>query len=116
MRGGRRGGAAAPLGVRIGREGMTWQDYGRRQLETHGIPVVRDFVPVPHSSRKGWVAKYSCFPENPFTADVDGAGWTTGRGERMSLREMAGRTARVFWASISALGDPLSLRLIAAVM
>jgi hypothetical protein len=78
--------------------------------------VIRDFVPVPHSSRKGWAAKYSCFPANPFTADVDGEKWTTRRGERMSLREMAGRTTRLFWASISALGDPLSLKLIAAVM
>jgi hypothetical protein len=85
-------------------------------LEDHRIPVLRDFAPVPHSSRKGWVAKYSCFPENPFTADVDGARWTTRHGDRMSLREMAGRTARQFWASISALGDPLSLRVIAAVM
>jgi hypothetical protein len=34
----------------------------------------------------------------------------------MSLRQMAGRTTRQFWRSITALGDPLSLRLIAAVM
>jgi hypothetical protein len=108
--------ATATLIVGIVREVMTWPDYGLHQLETNHIPVVRGFAPVPHSSRKGWVAKYSCFPENPFTADVDGARWTTRGGERMSLREMAGRTTRRFWASISALGDPLSLRLIAAVM
>ena len=108
--------ATATLIVGIVREVMTWDDYGLRQLGDHHIPVVREFAPVPHSSRKGWVAKYSCFPENPFTADVDGARWTTRSGERMSLREMAGRTTRQFWASISALGDPLSLRLIAAVM
>jgi hypothetical protein len=34
----------------------------------------------------------------------------------MSLREMARRTTQYFWDAISALGDPLSLRLIAAVM
>ena len=37
-------------------------------------------------------------------------------GERLSLREMAGRTTRAFWRSIRELGDPLSLQLIAAVM
>jgi hypothetical protein len=108
--------ATATLIVGIVREVMTWSDYGLQRLEDHRIPVVRDFAPVPHSSRKGWVAKYSCFPENPFTADVDGARWTTRSGDHLSLREMAGRTARIFWSSISALGDPLSLRLIAAVM
>lgn len=108
--------ATATLIVGIVREVMTWPHYGLDQLEAHRIPVVRGFAPVPHSSRKGWVAKYSCFPANPFTADVDGARWTTRRGDRMSLREMAGRTTRHFWPAISALGDPLSLRLIAAVM
>jgi hypothetical protein len=108
--------ATATLIVGIVREVMTWPDYGLHQLDAHHIPVMRDFAPVPHSSRTGWVAKYSCFPANPFTADVDGARWTTRRGEQLSLREMAGRTTRLFWGSISALGDPLSLRLIAAVM
>jgi hypothetical protein len=108
--------ATATLIVGVVREVMTWSSYGLDQLEAHRIPVVRGFVPVPHSSRKGWVAKFTCFPANPFTADVDGERWTTRTGERMSLREMAGRTARQFWGAISALGDPLSLRLIAAVM
>jgi hypothetical protein len=108
--------ATATLIVGIVREVMTWSSYDLRQLALHDIPIVDRFVPVPHSSRKGWVAKYSCFPENPFTADVDAVKWTTHRGERMSLREMAGRTTRRFWPSITALGDPLSLRLIAAVM
>jgi hypothetical protein len=108
--------ATATLIVGIVREVMAWPSYGLEQLDERGIPVVGTFVPVPHSSRKGWVAKHSCFPANPFTADVDGVRWTTRAGERISLREMAGRTARLFWPSITALGDPLSLRLIAAVM
>jgi hypothetical protein len=108
--------ATATLIVGIVREVMTWPHYGLDQLATHEIPVVRGFVPMPHSSRKGWVAKWSCFPQNPFTSDVDSAKWTTRGGDELSLREMAGRTARRFWPSISALGDPLSLRLIAAVM
>ena len=108
--------ATATLIVGIVREVMAWPRYDLRQLATHDIPVVRGFAPVPHSSRKGWVAKYDCFPRNPFTADVDGDRFTSLGGEHLSLREMAGRTTRQFWSSISALGDPLSLRLIAAVM
>ena len=108
--------ATATLIVGIVREVMTWPSYDLGQLDARAIPVVKSFVPVPHSSRTGWVAKYSCFPENPFTADVDGLRWTTRGGERISLRGMAGRTTRLFWPSIRALGDPLSLRLIAAVM
>jgi hypothetical protein len=108
--------ATATLIVGIVREVMTWPRYDLRQLATHDIPVVRGFAPVPHSSRKGWVAKYNCFPRNPFTADVDGDRFTSLGGEHLSLREMAGRTTRRFWSSISTYGDPLSLRLIAAVM
>jgi hypothetical protein len=108
--------ATATLIVGIVRDVMSWPDYSLAQLAAHGIPVVRGFVPVPHSSRKGWVAKHSCFPANPFTADVDGDRWTIHSGERVSLRDMAGRTTRHFWSAIRALGDPLSLQLIAAVM
>lgn len=108
--------ATATLIVGIVREVMTWQSYGLEQLAAHGIPVERAFVPVPHSSRKGWVAKDICFPLNPFTADVDGAKWHTRDGRLLSLREMAGRTTREFWPAITAIGDPLSLQLIAAVM
>ena len=108
--------ATATLIVGIVRDVMTWPDYSLEQLAAHGIPVIRGFVPIPHSSRMGWVAKHSCFPANPFTADVDGDRWTLRSGERVSLREMAGRTTRHFWRAIRALGDPLSLQLIAAVM
>jgi hypothetical protein len=108
--------ATATLIVGIVRAVMAWPRYDLRQLAVHDIPVVRGFVPAPHSSRKGWVAKHDCFPRNPFAADVDGDRFTSLGGEHLSLREMAGRTTRQFWSSISALGDPLSLRLIAAVM
>ncbi len=108
--------ATATLVVGIVREVMTWPSYGTEQLEAHEIPVVRGFVPVPHSSRKGWVARYTSFPANPFTTDVDDVVWPQRDGSLLSLREMAGRTTRHFWGAIRALGDPLSLRLIAGVM
>jgi hypothetical protein len=108
--------ATATLIVGIVRDVMSWPDYSPAQLSARGIPVVYGFVPEPHSSRKGWVARHSSYPSNPFTSDVDGDNWTIHSGARLSLREMAGRTTRYFWNSISQLGDPLSLQLIAAVM
>jgi hypothetical protein len=108
--------ATATLIVGIVRDVMHWPDYSLEQLATHEIPVVRGFVPIPHSSRTGWVAKHSCYPANPFTTDVDEGRWTMRSGERISLREMAGRTTRRFWRSISAHGDPFSLQLISGVM
>jgi hypothetical protein len=108
--------ATATFIVAVVREVMTWPSYDIGQLDARAVPVVKRFAPVPHSSRKGWVAKYSCFPANPFTADVDEKRWITRDGDHMSLRDMAGRTTRIFWPAIRELGDPLSLRLIAAVM
>lgn len=108
--------ATATIIVGIVREVMQWPDYSVRQLAGRGIPVVKGFIPVPHSSRKGWVAKHTCFPSNPFVANVDDACWDTQGGERLSLREMAKRTTRYFQSSIDDLGDSRSLGLIADVM
>ena len=108
--------ATATLVVGIARAVMAWPSYHLRELERHGLPVVHGFAPIVHSSRQGWVARHTCFPQNPFACDVNAQLWTTTAGERMSLRDMAGRTTRTFWNSIRSLGDPLSLQLIAAVM
>ena len=108
--------STATLVVGIVREVMRWPSYELGELAQRDIPVVSEFHPAVHSSRQGWVARQACFPANPFTCDVNAAVWRTTTGERLSLREMAGRTTRAFWRSIRALGDPLSLQLIAAVM
>ena len=108
--------ATATLIVGIVRDVMRWPSYELGELARRGIPLVRGFHPVVHSSRQGWVARHACFPANPFTCDVNATVWTTTAGRHLSLREMAGRTTRAFWTSIRSLGDPLSLQLIAAVM
>jgi hypothetical protein len=108
--------ATATLIVGIVRDVMTWPTYELSELERHGVPVVRAFVPLPHSSRKGWVAKDVSFPQNPFTCDVNRVNWRARSGAMLSLREMAGRTTRVFWDAIRSIGDALSLQLIGAVM
>ena len=108
--------ATATLIVGVVRAVMQWPSYDLMELDRRGIPVVRGFTPEPHSSRKGWVANDRSFPANPFACDPNEPQWRTRAGDTMSLRAMSGRTTRLFWRSIRALGDPLSLRLIAAVM
>ena len=111
--------AAATIVVAIVREVMRWPSYELSVLDDTGrrdIPLFRGFAPVPHSSRKGWVARYSCFAHNPFTCDVDADLWDTRHGTPISLREIAGQTTRHFWQSIRRIADPFTQRLIGAVM
>ena len=111
--------ATATLIVGIVREVMRWPSYELSELhraDHGGLPIFRDFAPVPHSSRKGWVARHSCFPRNPFASDVDEDRWNVCRGEPLSLREIAGRITKQFWPAIRRYADPFSLRLIGSVM
>ncbi len=108
--------ATATLIVGIVREVMTWPTFEMQALDDSGLPVILGFRPVPHTSRKGWLARYSCFPQNPFTTNVDAAVWQTTDDRTLSLREMAGRITRHFWPNIRRVSDPFTLRLIGAVM
>jgi len=108
--------AAATFIVGVVREVMTWPSFELDALEAHDVPLLRDFTPEPHSSRHGWVARFSSFIENPFVADVNAPIWVTREGTSLSLRAMAHRITRYFWPSITKLGDPRSLRLITSVM
>jgi hypothetical protein len=71
---------------------------------------------MPHTSRKGWLARFACFPKNPFMCDIDNDMWTTTDGRSMSLRQMGGMIARHFWPNIRRISDAFTLRLIGAVM
>ena len=108
--------ATATQIVGIVREIMQWPSYELSALDDHDIPMLRDFRPMPHTSRKGWLARYSCFSENPFESNPDEAKWETRDGRTMSLRDIAGETTRYFWSSIRKLSDPFTLRLIGSIM
>jgi hypothetical protein len=60
--------------------------------------------------------RYDTFRRNPFEADIDAAIWDTTAGDKMSLREIAGRITRYFWPAIKQIADPFTLRLIGSVM
>ena len=53
--------AAAPQPVLAAQSGV-------RAHERRGLPVIRGFRPRKHTSRRGWLARFDGFPENPFTA------------------------------------------------
>ena len=108
--------ATATLIVGIVREAMKWERYDVAALDARDLPVIRDFRPVPHTSRKGWLARFSCYPQNPFMSDIDEVMWETRHHGRLSLREIAGRTVRHFWRSIRRISDPFTFRLIGSVI
>jgi hypothetical protein len=108
--------ATATLIVGVCREVMTWPTFDLDELSARGIPVIDGFHPVPHTSRQGWLARYSCYPKNPFEANIDEVMWKTTSGETLSLRDIAGRTAHVFWSSIRRVSDAFTFRLIGSVL
>jgi hypothetical protein len=75
---------------------------------------------MAHTSRKGWLARVDCFPENPIASDVNAASWLVARrgpgAPRKSLREIAVEIFDYFARSIARVSDPFSFRLIRAVL
>ena len=111
--------AAGTLIAGIVREVSAWTDLTLDALEARGIPVIEGFAPCPHTSRKGWLARVDCYPENPFTAGANHARWpvrVNGRHTFWSLRRLARRVFAEFHRPIAALSDPFSFRLIRSVL
>jgi hypothetical protein len=108
--------AAATLIVGITREVMRWPSFDLEALERSGLPLLQGFAPVPHTSRKGWLAHASSFHRNPFASDIDAPDWPLADGSRDSLRHIAQRITRRFWKPIRRVSDPFTFRLIASVM
>jgi hypothetical protein len=108
--------ATGTLIVGIVREVMRWGNFDTAALAEHDIPRIRGFRPVPHTSRRGWLARFSCYPQNPFACDVDEPVWETHDHGVLSLREIGGRIVRHFWRSIRQLSDPFTFRLIGSVV
>ncbi len=69
------------------------------------FPVITPFQPGKHTSRKGWLARFDCFPRNPFAADVNAPDWRLRDGRTLSLRRIAREIAEPFRDSILAVSD-----------
>jgi hypothetical protein len=109
--------ATASLVIGIVREVMSWPSYDVSLLDRLPIPTVEGVVPGKHTSRKGWLTKDFHFPQSPFTSDMDAPIWKArGRAGRLSLREMALRTAWYFRRSIRRYADPFSFRMLFSIL
>jgi hypothetical protein len=42
-----------------------WANHDLGQLAAREIPVIAGFKPRAHTSRKGYLARFDCFPKNP---------------------------------------------------
>jgi hypothetical protein len=87
-----------------------WHDVSVEALRRRRIPVPDAFAPIKHTSRNGWLARFDCYPQNPFTCGIDADIWYA-LGERISLRSMAARILSVFDEPIGRLADPSSYHL-----
>ena len=92
-----------------------WRDLSVESLLRRGIPPVEGFVPTRHTSRKGWLARFDCYPTNPFECDTDAAIWPTARGP-ISLRNLAIRILDTFDRPIQQIADPFSYRVARAIV
>ena len=96
--------AAGAFVTGVIREMATWPSFDLATLRRRGLPRMRGFKPMPHTSRKGWLARYDCYPANPFTSGAD------------QLRPIAATIFSHFRRPIARVADPFSLRLIGAVI
>lgn len=116
--------ATATLVTGIVRAVMEWPTYGLDMLAAYRIPTIAGFQPIPHTTRHGWLGRAECYPQNPFTTGIDDPMWTAhhaprdgpDEAARVSLREIAHRIFHRFRWPIARVSDPLTLRVIGAVL
>jgi hypothetical protein len=111
--------AAGTFITGVVREVAEWPSVTLAALAARGIPVIEGFAPCAHTSRRGWLARFDCYPQNPFAASVDVPHWTVhadGVRTKWSLRRLARRVFVAFRHTIASFADPFSFRLIRSVL
>ena len=108
--------ATGTLVTGIVRSVMKWPSFELDEITRRDIPVIEGFKPLPHTTRKGYLARFDAYPRNPFTCDIDLHEWRTTNGKLFSLRDLAGDITRRFWPSIRKISDPFTFRLIGSVI
>jgi hypothetical protein len=109
--------AAGSLITGIVRDITLWPSQRVSVLGHRNIPTIRGFAPMPHTSRKGWLARFDRFPANPMANDPNARMWRVdGREGKASLRSIGIEIFNHFLRPIARVADPLSLRVIRAVL
>ena len=92
-----------------------WPDLSVEGLHRRGIPVIRGFQPVRHTSRHGWLARMDCYPHNPFVCSPNARVWPTTLGT-FTLRQLAYRIFSAFRTPILRLADPFSYHVASRIL
>ena len=115
--------ATASLIIGIVREVMNWPSFDLDALDRLELPVIRNFAPMPHTSRKGWLARFDCYPRNPFAEKIDDPVWEIksrcGKDESPELcclRGIAEQIFNHFWRPVARVADQFTFRLIESVL
>lgn len=74
----------------------TWPEHGLEELARRRFPRIAGFQPRKHTSRKGFLARFDCFPQNPFVTDPSVPMWPLENGRVASLRQIALAVERPF--------------------
>ena len=94
---------------------LRWEDFGLRQLNRNGIPLITPFRLRKHSSRRGWRITGNSLGQNPFAADINAPLWKLHDGRVLSLRAIGAEILTAFHRQIQRIGDLATLQHIVAV-
>jgi hypothetical protein len=108
--------ATTTLIVTVVLEVLKWPSHDLQQLDDRRIPVIQGFKPCKHTSRKGFLARFDCFPSNPFTSDPNAPTWLARDQRRLSLRQIASETAEPFRKALREFASAEVVRHIFAVL
>ncbi|MEO6569009.1 MAG: hypothetical protein ABIO94_09635 [Opitutaceae bacterium] len=93
-----------------------WPEHGIQELAQRGFPRIVGFLPRKHTSRKGFLARFDCFPKNPFVTDPNKPEWPLENGRMASLRQVALGVARPFRDRLRAVASRETVHHVRAVI
>jgi hypothetical protein len=97
-------------------EVATWDALDVTELDRRGYPVMAGFQPVPHTSRKGWLARYSCFDPDPFRTHPDERAWRTTTGDHVSVRSGSRRVIARLMPRLRAVAATNTVRFVRRIL
>lgn len=95
---------------------VPWSRHDLEQLDRAHLPVIDGVKPRRHTSRKGFLARFDCFPSNPFATDPNETCWRVRDGRCLSLRQIAHAVASPFRRSITDVSNALTCKHAFAVL
>jgi hypothetical protein len=95
---------------------VPWKKHDLNVLDGENLPVIKNLQPRKHTSRKGYLARFDCFPTNPFATDPNDVCWHVRDGRCLSLRQIAQAIAAPFRRFITAASDSAAADHVFAVL